>query len=210
MSDNIVRKADAIISSAPVFKVTKEAHTASLEAKEILARAQDQAEQLIEQTNRENETRLAESTRRGYEAGLAQWNDALVDAWKQRDDYLSKHESEVIKLALAVAKKIIGATAAAGGDSVLHAIKGALHSVRSGRKVVIKVNPSDEVMVRDHAASLKMLSSEIVELVVVSNHSIEAGGCVVETDLGVIDAQIATQLASIEGALLRRFDVSNH
>jgi len=31
----------------------------------------------------------------------------------------------------------------------------------------------------------------------------------VESDLGIIDAQISTQLASIENALLRRFDVGN-
>ncbi len=208
MSANVI-KVRANNGTPTVSKITKEAHEASLEAKDILAMAQEQAAQLLEDARREKDQVLAESTARGYAAGLDQWNDALADAWKQREDFLSKHETELIKLAVAVAKKVIGRSVEMDPGTVLQTAKEALRSVRSERRVTIKVNPSDEAALREQTASLKILGAEVGELVIIGNPSIEAGGCIVESDLGMIDAQIGTQLASIENALLRRFDVGN-
>lgn len=192
-----------------VSRITKEAHEASLEAKDILAKAQEQAVQILKDAQQEKEAVLAESTERGYAAGLDKWNDALADAWKQREVFLARHEAELIKLAVAIAKKVIGRSAEVDSGIVLQTAEEALRSVRSERRVTIKVNPADEAALRKQAGTLKMLGAEVGELVVVGNPSIEVGGCVVESDLGMIDAQIGTQLASIESALLRRFDVGD-
>ena len=208
MSTNVI-KVRANNGTPAVSKITKEAHEASLEAKDILAKAQEQAMQLLASAERDKEKILAESAERGYAAGLGKWNDALADAWKQREDFLARHESELVKLAVAVARKVIRHTAEVDPRTVLEAAREALRLVRSERKVTMKVNPSDEAALRKQADSLKILGSEIGELVIVGTPSIEAGGCIVESDLGMIDAQIGTQLASIESALLRRFDASN-
>jgi flagellar biosynthesis/type III secretory pathway protein FliH len=189
-----------------VSRITKEAHEASLEAKDILARAHEQAAQLIEDARQERDKVIAESTAQGYAAGLNQWNDALAEAWQRRDVFLARNEAELVKLAVAVARKVIGNSIEVEQGAVLHSAIEVLRSVRSERRVTIKVNPADEAALRDQAASLKMLGAEVGELVIVGLPSIEAGGCIVESDLGIIDAQVATQLASIENALLRRFD----
>jgi flagellar assembly protein FliH len=208
MSANVI-KVHATNGTPVVSKITKEAHAASLEAKQLLAKAQEQAAQLIADACHQKETVLAESTARGYAAGLDQWNDALAGAWKQREDFLARHEAELVKLAVAIAKKIIGRSLKVSPGTVLQTAKEALRGMRSERRVIIKVNPSDEDALREQAGSLKMLGAEVGELVIIGNPSIEAGGCTVESDLGIIDAQICTQLASIENALLRRFDVGN-
>ena len=208
MTANVI-KVHANNGKTAVSKITKEVHEASLEAKDILAKAQERAAQLLEDARREKETVLAESTKLGYAAGLDQWNDALADAWKRREDFLAGNEAELVKLAVAVAKKVIGHSVEMDPGAVLQSAKEALRSVRSEKRVTIRVNPSDEGAVREQAGPLKMLGAEIGELVVIGNPSIEAGGCIVESDLGIIDAQISTQLASIENALLRRFDVGN-
>jgi flagellar biosynthesis/type III secretory pathway protein FliH len=208
MSANVI-KVRANNGIPAVSKITKEAHEASLEAKDILTQAQEQAAQLLEDARREKETILTESKERGYAAGLDQWNDALADAWKQREDFLARHEPELVKLAVAVAKKIIVRNVEVDPGTVVQTAREALRSVRSERRVTIKVNPSDEVALRAQASSLKMLGAEVGELVIIGNPSIEAGGCIVESDLGIIDARIDTQLASIECALLRRFDAGD-
>jgi type III secretion protein L len=187
-------------------RITKEAHEASLEAKDILAQAHEQAAQLLENAQHEKDRVLAESTARGYAAGLDQWNDALADAWKRREDFLARNEAQLVKLAIAVAGKVIGRSVEANRGVVLYSASQALRSVRSERQIIIKVNPSDEAGLREQAATLKMLGGGTGELLIIANPAIAAGGCVVESDLGIIDAQISTQLASIENALLRRFN----
>jgi type III secretion protein L len=208
MSANVI-KVRANNGTPTVSKITKEAHEASLEVKDILAKAQEQAAQLVEDAVREHEKVRAESAERGYAAGLDKWSDVLADAWKQREDFFARHEAELVKLAVAIAKKIIGRNAEVNPETALQTVKEALRSVRSERRVTIKVNPLDEAALREQAGSLKMLGAEIGEVVIIGNPSIEAGGCIVESDLGIIDAQIGTQLVSIENALLRRFDVGN-
>lgn len=208
MNANVI-KVQANSGIPSVSRITREAHEASLEAKDILAKAQEKAAQLLADAQHEKERVLAESRERGYAAGLDQWNDALADAWKQRDDFLARHEAELIKLAVAVAKRVIGRNVQVDPDTVVRTAREALRSVRTERRITIRVNPSDEAALREQSSSLKMLGAEVGELVIIGNPSIEAGGCIVESDLGMIDAQISTQLASIESALLRRFDVDH-
>ena len=208
MSANVI-KVRASNGMPAVSKITKEVHEASLEAKDILARAQEQAEQLLEDARLGSEKVLGDSLERGYAAGLDKWNDALATAWKQREDFLAQNEAELLKLAVAIARRVIGESVKADPDVVLQVAREALRSMRSERKVTIKVNPSDEASLRLKSEALTMLGAEVGELVIVGNPSVAAGGCIVESDLGVIDAQIDTQLASIESALLRRFDVSS-
>lgn len=208
MNSNVI-KVHANNKPLAVSKITREAHDASLEAKNILAKAHEQAAKLLEDAQREKEAVLAENAARGYAEGLDRWNDALAEAWKRRDDFLSRHEAELVKLAVAIAKKIIGHSVDIDSGAALQTVKEALKSVRSVRRVTVKVNPIDETTLREQVGTLKMLSSEVSDFVIIGNPSIEVGGCIVESDLGIIDAQISTQLASIEKALMRRFDVGN-
>lgn len=208
MGANVIKVHASGVTPA-VSKITKEVRKASLEAREILAAAQDQAAQMLENARHECEQMLADSYDRGYSAGLDRWNDALAEAWKHREDFLAQNEAELVRLAVAIAKKIIGENVKADTDVVLRSVKDALRAVRSESKVIIKVNPSDEANLRQKSGDLKILGVEVGDLVIVGLSSIAAGGCVVESDIGIIDAQIDTQLDSIERALMRRFDVGS-
>ena len=84
MSANVI-KARASGSMPPISSIKKEVHEASLEAKEIVKRAEERAAQVIEQAEREKEGILTQSAERGYSAGLDKWNDALTEAWRLRD-----------------------------------------------------------------------------------------------------------------------------
>jgi type III secretion protein L len=204
MSGNIIKVRSN--SSAPVIShIKKEAHEASLDAREILRRAKEEASALVEQAQLEKDAIVAENVERGYAAGLDKWNDALAEAWQQRAHYFSQNESELIKLAVAIAGKIVAQTIQADSSTVQRVIEEALKAVRSERRIMVQVNPSEESQARERAASLKLLRPEAGDIVIVGNPSVAPGGCIVESELGIVDAQIATQLASIERALLRRF-----
>jgi type III secretion protein L len=204
MSGNIIKVRSN--SSAPAIShIKKEAHEASLEAREILRRAKEEAFALVEQAQREKDAIFAENVERGYAAGLDKWNDALAEAWQQRAHYFSQNESELIKLSVAIAGKIVAQTIQADSSTVQRVIEEALKAVRSERRIMVQVNPSEESQARERAASLKLLRPEAGDIIIVGNPSVTPGGCIVESELGIVDAQIATQLASIEKALLRRF-----
>lgn len=208
MSGNVI-KVHANNGTPAISKIPREAHEASLDAKEILAKAHEQAAELVAQAQSEKEAVFAESAERGYAAGLDKWNDALAEAWKQREQFLLRNEPELLKLAVAIAEKIVRHSVQLDTSTILQTVREALKSARNERRVTIKVNPAEEAVLRKEAGSLQMLGAEVGELVIVPNPSVAAGGCIVESELGVIDAQLGTQLASIEKALMRRFDAGN-
>jgi flagellar biosynthesis/type III secretory pathway protein FliH len=202
MSGNVVRihSAEGVSQGSRISRAVREA---SLDAQEIVAHARDEAAEMLAAAGREKERVLEESRQRGFQQGLDQWNQILTSALDARSKYLSNNESELVKLAAAVARRVVGECAATEPEAVLHAAREAIRAVRSERRIRLRVRTADETVVRAHAAELSALSSEMCEIVVIADDSIQIGGCIVESDLGIIDAQFSTQLASLEAALLR-------
>lgn len=202
MSGNVVKihSGDAASQGSRISKAVREA---SLDAHEIVARARAEAAEMLATAEREKETLEEESRQRGFQQGLNQWNQNLVEALEARRQYLAKHETELVELAVAVARRIVGECAATEPEAVLPAAREAIRAMRSERRIRLRIRTADEATVREHVAELSALSAEICEIVVIRDDTIQLGGCIVESDLGIIDAQFSTQLASLESALLR-------
>jgi flagellar assembly protein FliH len=158
----------------------------------------------------------ADAERRGFEDGLARGmaeararvEDALqaVAAAEQaltaqRDAYLAEAESAAVDLAFRIAEKVIGAAVAADPNVVLEVVAGALLRTTDRDHLVLEVNPRDFELVRDAASELAARLGGIRRMEVVSERRVEAGGCVVRTVEGEIDARISAQLERVRQIL---------
>jgi flagellar biosynthesis/type III secretory pathway protein FliH len=92
---------------------------------------------------------------------------------------------------------------------VLQSARGAIRSARGEQKLRLRVRPEDESIVLQHMIEMKRSNSEIGEILVIADESISLGGCIVESPLGVIDAQFSTQLQSLENAIKRGTDAGS-
>jgi type III secretion system HrpE/YscL family protein len=203
MSANIIKvRASEYTTSATSIK--REVHDASLEAQKILEAARSDAERIVSQAESERDTLMEESRSQGYSVGLAQWNETLVEASKLRDEYLNKNESELIRLVVAATRKVIGEEISANPTAIRNTVREVLRSAKHQKRMTIQVNPAQEEIVTAEIANLRTLVGGICELTVLGNSSIEEGGCVVESDIGTIDAQISTQLTALEQTLLQK------
>jgi len=68
--------------------------------------------------------------------------------------------------------------------------------------VVIQVHPSHADALRANASLLDLSST--AELQVIGNARLPLGGCLIETEMGMVDARLETQLHLVERALTRR------
>ncbi len=200
MSANVI-KARALESAGRPAVVKRELQIALQDADEIVAQAQDEAQRIMNET-REKVQRIFDSAREdGYESGAAQWYEALAKAWKSRDDYLAANESALLKLSVRIAEKLIGEELRTAPDTVAGIVKEALHSVRRAKSLVIQVHPGDAVFVNERVSILRAPAGPAREIEIVPNSSLSRGDCIVETEIGVIDARLETQLKNIERAL---------
>jgi flagellar biosynthesis/type III secretory pathway protein FliH len=109
-------------------------------------------------------------------------------------------EREVVALAVAVARKILGRELAASPGAVVDLAAAAVAEARGRREVVLRVSPADaDAIRRDEeklAAVLHRAPLEIRE-----DPAVAPGGAIVDTEAGRIDAGIESQLAAVARAV---------
>lgn len=182
-----------------VFEAKEKAH-------EIVDAARAEARTIAEEAARQAEALRETARREGAEEGLARWNQAVVEAGEARDRLLRDSERELARLAVRVAEKIIGERLRAEPDTIVSIVAQALKSVRLERSLTIQVNPKHVEEVRARLERLHAVVGASREIQIVANAAVAPGGCVVESELGSIDAQLETQLNCLEKALRRAAD----
>jgi len=144
--------------------------------------------------------------RRAAEAELASAAGALAQAMRdlaaQRQRFLAGAKEAVLRLALAVARKIVHREVHGGGTAA-RVIEAALSSACEATALRVRLSPQD----REHVVQASRLQGPdgqarcLPHVELVADPSISPGGCVVETDCGSIDAQVETQWGEVQAAL---------
>ena len=128
----------------------------------------------------------------------ARITEAILRFQSEVAEYYSRTELEVVQLALAIASKILQREAEA--DPLL--------TTRLARGVLEKLHRNTEVRVRANPAEAELWRSELaahhdakVTLEVVADAEVEAGSCVLETELGTTEISVAGQMKEIENGM---------
>jgi flagellar biosynthesis/type III secretory pathway protein FliH len=151
---------------------------------------------------------------RGREEGLGQAASEIQTALsflkrlalslkEEEQKALKELEPEIIKLAVAVARKIIGKETAADTDIVKRCVARAIEKIVEREKLIVYVNPVDLPVVLEYKPHLMEMFDGINSIeVVASENGILPGGCTVETDLVKANGQIEAQVEEILQGLL--------
>jgi len=184
--------------------VKKYVHLAQRQAEQILHDAHIQAERLADEAHRQRTFLIEAARQEGYAAGLAEWNTILVEAWRSYERLLAQGETELIQLAVRIAEKIVGEELKINADAIVCIVREAVRLARRARTLLIQVSPECEMRVRDNIDSFRSLLGNSAVITVIADPGVAPGGCLVESDVGIIDARLETQLNSLEQALLGR------
>lgn len=179
--------------------IKRDSFSAMVDALAILETAREQARAIVHEAGVQRDAVLEEARRLGVEQGRAEYIHGLAQALDAMDQFYERAEPEVVRLAIAVARKIIGAELSTSPDTVLQIVREALSSGRRARHIVLTVHGSDAPRVRAGLAKLDLAAS--CEVDVLAADSVAAGGCVIESEFGIIDARLETQLRVIEQSL---------
>ena len=168
--------------------------------------------------------RLAEEVRKAFDAGRERGREearevnreALSNARRQeerrmagvvesftvaRDGYLRAAESEVVKLALAVAARILRREAQMDPLLLTGAVRVALGQLSATTQVRLRVPASDLELWREAIAYVPNLA---VKPEILAGEDLRLGDCVVESNLGTVDLGIRSQLGEIERGFFDR------
>lgn len=107
-----------------------------------------------------------------------------------RKEMCEKVEKEMIEMVINLAKKVIHFEFSTREDAVQNMIRLAVQSLLDRESMVIKIHPADKEYAESFRPELHHMFSEIKNITFAAHSGIERGGCVVETNFGVIDAQM--------------------
>jgi len=142
---------------------------------------------------------------KGFELGtqkieplISSIKEALIQLDAIRKDTYQQVEKEVVDLALAIAQKVICREISTDPETVVCVAKEALAKVDDPGKIKIKMNPSDLQFINETQYQLSNLIADVNHVTFEAEESIQSGGCIIETELGEIDARIEKQLQAVE------------
>ena len=197
----LVNKPDfTIASDRRVVKATEMATVCS--AEEIIAAAEADAARIRE----EAKVAFEEEKKRGYEKGLA---DGKMEITMQKLDLLDSSvafmEGVEEKMADVVLKALKSFVVEVGDkEMVVNIVRKTLNAViRTQRHVTLKVAPEMVSVVKERVAALRQDYPTVESFDVIEDSRLKGPACILETEAGVADASVDTQLAAIEKSLQR-------
>lgn len=174
-----------------------------MSANEVLEAVKKDAENYRLQVLKECEKLKEAAQQEGFEEGFRQWLEHVAALEDEVVQVRKDLEKMLIPVALKAAKKIVGREIELSDETIVDIVSNALKQVAQHKKVTIYVNPKDLERLEHSRMRLRKIFESLEVLSLRPRNDITLGGCVIETEGGIINAQIENQWRSIEQAFER-------
>jgi flagellar assembly protein FliH len=121
----------------------------------------------------------------------------------EREKYFESLSEELLTIIFTTVKQIIQREIKIDSDIVLSVVKRALFYVADKRTIDIRVNPEDKPKVEELIESFSSSGERYGSVSVIADESIDAGGTIIESTTGIVDAKIDTLTREIESEIRR-------
>jgi type III secretion protein L len=176
------------------------------EARQIIENAETYAVELRRQVETEAEDLRENAYQEGKGKALLEMTKMLIDSREIRDKTLSETEQDILRLAIKLAEKIIGREIKIDRSTVVDIVSNALRNAKRQDKLTIRVSQTDYSTVQEKFVELSQ-SSRTSYVDIVPDPRVTLGGCIIESEVGTIDARLETQLRALEKALLGQTEI---
>ena len=186
------------------------------ESEREVERGKFEAEKMIKDAELKVSEIEHEAYKKGYEAGREEGYKEgqaevmrLIDrlgtivstAVDIRDDIIRSSEKLMTEMILMISRKVIKDEIVERREVVINNIREAIKRVKDRDRIDIRVNFADLDMTTAHKDELIKMMESLKKVNIYEDSRVDRGGCIIETDVGAIDARISTQLDTIEEAI---------
>ena len=189
---------------SPTRLVKAEEAAAVRRAEELLADAEAEAARIREAAN---EAAAAEK-QRGYEQGLEEGKATIVAKKLELLDesvaFMEAVEGKMVEVVMTALKKCV--MEIGDEEMVVQIVRKVMNAVvRNQRHITLKVAPEMVPVVRGRLNEILADYPLMEEIDVQENTRLSGAACMIETEAGIADASVETQLAAIEKSLKKHF-----
>ncbi|OGF65755.1 MAG: hypothetical protein A2Y62_08665 [Candidatus Fischerbacteria bacterium RBG_13_37_8] len=181
--------------------IGKESYETYGKAKEIVEDAEREAKERLEHVDAIISEQKEQAYEEGYKEGMRRMEEWIAEAENYYMRMMMESERDIVELSLRIAEKVIGEGLRNDPGLVRSVVKKALKKVEECRQVLVRIHSIDYRMIREWLETGDFFKDKR-RVKVVSDDSIQGGGCIIESSSGGVDAQVKTQLELIRAVLL--------
>jgi len=172
-------------------------------AHEIVAAATIESQQLRQQVSDESAAAARAQAVQELMPSLAAFASAAQLMTTFEEQFLNRCAPQIVALALEIAEKIVSKAVVADPTIVASVLERAKHEALDAKYLRVCLNPTDHRVLAEIRPDLVKVGGDGNRTVeVVATEEVGRGGCRLETESGVVDATIATQIDEIRRQLL--------
>jgi type III secretion protein L len=208
MANAVILKKEAP-AFTPGLKVIKaDEYALFSSAEEVMDQARENAARIA----RDAEAGYQEQKTRGYRDGLEKARQAMAEASLANtlaiDDYQRNLKERTVGLVMAVVRKVL--LDIDPGELVAAQVKKALETMKMRRQVLVRVHPVKAESLNRKLADIMEAYPGINLLEVKPDNTLAPDSMVLESETGIVDATLETQLAAIEKAFRQHAGLVEH
>ena len=145
--------------------------------------------------------------RRGYlegrEAARLEQTSNMISIISQTVDYFAKVEAQMVDLVLDAVQRIVDDFD--DRERIVKVVRNSLASVRGQKQLLVKVNPVHVLTIKSHISALMETYPSIEQIEVVPDSQLAEDACVIESDIGQVEASMSGQLEALRASFASVF-----
>lgn len=174
-------------------------YAAYLQAHAIIDEAKKQAQDILNKAQEAFEAERKKGLELGMIEGKEKISEHMLDTISKTVKSLESFEEQVVDLVMRALKRIIGEMD--DKELIKRVVQQAISMVRNQKRVTLKASPNDAKHLHEELDSILKKFPGVDYIDIIPDDRIVDGSCMLETDIGVVDARIDVQLEAIEKSL---------
>ncbi len=171
-----------------------ESEISSEDAKDIIKKSKEEVDKLLQKTDEEISVRVQEAKEMGTKKGYEKSQELKDKLAKLEVLVLSEVKDGVVQTAFSVAEDILNASVNVFPSAVLSITQTALSEIPDTTHIWLRVNPVDAPIFVQNKQKIIDGLERVKEIDIREDKQVGRGGVLIQTESGVIDAQIKTQI----------------
>jgi len=196
---SLIHGDDILIAPETKIVPAKE-FTELLDARGVLDKVKQDALQYKQEIAEECEKMKEKGRQEGYEAGFLEWAKHIELFKAEIASVRGEYTKQLASIALKATQKIVGKAFEMSDDIIYRIVENALKPVLQHKRITIYVNKKDLFALEKNREKLKNAFEQIDFLSIRERDDVDPGGCVIETEGGIINARLENQWNVLEKA----------
>jgi type III secretion protein L len=169
------------------------------DAERALADALSKQQEIISAAEDAYEAERKRGYAEGNEEARLEQSGNMVEIVSQTVEYFGKVETQMVDLVLDAVRKVVSDFD--DRQRVTTVVKNCLDLVRSQKQLALSVHPSQVDYLRSQIGELQKIYPSISHIDVHPDAKLAMDACVVESDIGIVEASLAGQVEMLRDAL---------